>query len=165
MGSGGTLLRMKTSLLILFFVVFITISEGHNTRAMKKIIRRFKRLRSTALALMSELDKCNTTLTDVERLASVETRHENNVDALVVVDADFTGTQCGPFTLTSWTTNLDIRDTGNGADSANTFSGGTFTSPANGYYHICSFSRFRNTGNAMMSRFKLEVPELLLMEM
>merc|ERR1712029_27756 len=83
MGSGGTLLRMKTSLLILFFVVFITISEDHNTRAMKKIIRRFKRLRSTALALMSELDKCNTTLTDVERLASVETRHENNVDALV----------------------------------------------------------------------------------
>merc|ERR1719431_181575 len=28
------------------------------------------------------------------------------------------------------------------------FSGGTFTAPVAGWYHICSFSRFKNSGNS-----------------
>ena len=52
-------------------------------------------------------------------------------------------------TLTSWTTNLDIYIAANAnADSANQFSGGTFTNQKSGYYHICSFTRFRQGGNA-----------------
>ena len=39
----------------------------------------------------------NTTLGDVEKTLSASSRHIFNTDALVVVDATFTGTQCGPF--------------------------------------------------------------------
>ena len=67
------------------------------TRAQKKILNRFKRLRTRALNLETTLNSLNSSLTGVEKKASVSTRHEYNVDALVVVDADFTGSQCGPF--------------------------------------------------------------------
>ena len=39
----------------------------------------------------------NTTLEDVEKTLSASSRHIFGTDALVVVDATFTGTQCGPF--------------------------------------------------------------------
>ena len=67
------------------------------SRAQKKIYNRFKRIRARAWNLETTLNSLNSSLTGVEKKASVATRHEYNVDALVVVDADFTGTQCGPF--------------------------------------------------------------------
>ena len=67
------------------------------TSAQKKIYRKFKRIRQRAWNLETTLSSLNSSLTGVEKKASVSTRHEYNVDALVVVDADFTGTQCGPF--------------------------------------------------------------------
>ena len=77
-------------------------------------------------------------------------------------------------TLTSWSVGINYYTAAANpsTDSADPFSAGTFTSPINGWYHIsihiistlstviytiytldcryhiCSFSRFRNTGNA-----------------
>ena len=51
-------------------------------------------------------------------------------------------------TLTSYTTNVNVALKADGTADTAPFSGGTFTARANGWYHICSFSRFRNTGNS-----------------
>eukprot|EP00091_Calanus_sinicus_P018080 TRINITY_DN4012_c0_g1_i8.p1 TRINITY_DN4012_c0_g1~~TRINITY_DN4012_c0_g1_i8.p1 ORF type:complete len:128 (-),score=39.76 TRINITY_DN4012_c0_g1_i8:89-472(-) len=52
------------------------------------------------------------------------------------------------FYLTSYTTNINVYQTAAGAAGTAPFSGGTFTAPVAGWYHICSFSRFRNSGNS-----------------
>ena len=84
-------------------------------------------------------------------------------DDLTLVDATFSSTQCGAFvrhnsifqyrheilqTLTSWSTTLNYFSATGAADAADPFNGGTFTPQINGWYHICSFARFRNTGNS-----------------
>jgi hypothetical protein len=86
----------------------------------------------------------------VEKAAEVSMRHVYNVDILTVVDADYTGSQCGPFDLTTWTENYDvyIAASGGTTDSQDTFSSGTWTSRDNGWYHVCSFARFNGGGNA-----------------
>merc|ERR1719154_499767 len=99
-----------------------------------------------------EVNKIKAEIAAAEKLAEVSDRHvvaAANGDALVVVDAQYTGNQCGPFTLTSYTTNLNVYIAANAVtDSADPFSSGTFTSPVNAWYHICSFSRFKNSGNS-----------------
>merc|ERR1711973_892777 len=49
-----------------------------------------------------------------------------------------------------YTTNINWYSAAADADNdvADPFSGGTFTSQTNGWYHVCSFSRFRGTGNS-----------------
>ena len=89
----------------------------------------------------------------VEKGLEVTTRHLYNTDTFTLVDADFTGTQCGPFVsalftltciqiqihyklnifiqdLTSWSENYDIylAAGSNGVSSDTTFNGGTWTS-------------------------------------
>ena len=51
-------------------------------------------------------------------------------------------------TLTSFTTNLNVYLAADGTTGTSPFSSGTFTAPVNGWYHICSFSRFKGSGNS-----------------
>merc|ERR1712013_308883 len=60
----------------------------------------------------------------------------------------YTGNQCGQFTLTSFSNNLNVYLKADGTAGTAPFSSGTFTAPVAGWYHICSFSRFKNSGNS-----------------
>merc|ERR1711868_172403 len=141
---------MKTYILIFCILACVLFAEAKKySKQQMKVIKKFKNLKAKAAALEGELASLNQTVSDLEKAVSVSNRHTFGVDELTVVDADSTGSSCGPFTLTSWTTNLDIYiAAGANADSQNQFSGGTFTNRKSGYYHICSFTRFRQGGNA-----------------
>jgi len=105
-------------------------------------------------ALDKKLKNLDSAVTKAEQAAEQRSldRHlpGDAEDSITVVDADYnTGTTCGPHDLTSWTTNLDIYNApGAAADSANSFSAGTFTAQVAGWYHICVFLRFKNSGNS-----------------
>merc|ERR1711884_759637 len=94
----------------------------------------------------------NDTLITANKTASASTRHTSqggtDPDDLTLVDATFSSTQCGAFTLTSWSTTLNYFSATGAADAADPFNAGTFTPQINAWFHICSFSRFRNTGNS-----------------
>jgi len=137
--------------LLALFVASSEAGKKKLTKSQKKNIRMFKKLKKQAQAMEDEVKKIKAEIEAAEKLAEVSDRHVVSAtgDALVVVDAEYTGNGCGPFTLTSWTTNLNIYiAAGAVADSADPFSSGTFTSPVNAWYHICSFSRFKNSGNS-----------------
>merc|ERR1711874_130456 len=75
-------------------------------------------------------------------------------DAVVVVDATLTAsTKCGPQTITGWTENLDDyvasgTNTLHATSRSFTPATGVFTPPINGWYRVCAFFRFKNSGNA-----------------
>merc|ERR1711981_389981 len=73
-------------------------------------------------------------------------------DAVSVVDAYLSsGTKCGPQTITSsWSENVDKYYAHDSAalTSSAAFTSGRFTAPVTGWYKICAFFRFRNTGNS-----------------
>merc|ERR1712131_325423 len=71
--------------------------EAKYTKRQKTIIKKFKKQRQIAYDLEVELNSLNSTLDTLKKLTEVSTRHRFNVDSLTVVDATFTGTQCGPF--------------------------------------------------------------------
>merc|ERR1719342_730609 len=140
---------MKTFLLIFILSCILVFSEAKLTKKQKKIVKKFKKVRNQAFDFEKTMAALNTTLEDVEKTLSASSRHIFNTDALVVVDATFTGTQCGPFTLTTWSITQNWYSAAStSTDASDPFNGGTFTSPINGWYHICSFSRFRGTGNS-----------------
>merc|ERR1719342_1712935 len=93
---------MKTFLLIFILSCILVFSEAKLTKKQKKIVKKFKKVRNQAYDFEETMAALNTTLEDVEKTLSASSRHIFNTDALVVVDATFTGTQCGPFTLTTW---------------------------------------------------------------
>merc|ERR1719342_8797 len=93
---------MKTFLLIFILSCILVFSEAKLTKKQKKIVKKFKKVRNQAFDYEETMAALNTTLEDVEKTLSASSRHIFNTDALVVVDATFTGTQCGPFTLTTW---------------------------------------------------------------
>jgi len=74
-------------------------------------------------------------------------------DHVVVVDYYLgSGTQCGPRTITGWTENVDYwREDGaaNTASKRLTASTGIFVPPKAGWYKICAYSRFQNSGNSV----------------
>ena len=83
---------------------------------------------------------------------------------MTIVDATFASNQCGSFvsiprdptpshqtlqTLFSWRAHINFYSVGGGASSSGSvFSRGYFVPRVNGWYHVCAFSRFRNTGNS-----------------
>ena len=67
------------------------------TKKQKKIIKKFKSLRSKASKIASDLDGLDTDLVAVNKTASVSTRHTYGTDALTVVDAAQSSSTCGPF--------------------------------------------------------------------
>merc|ERR1712002_605657 len=104
------------------------------SKEQKKNIKTFKKLTKEIEA--------------AEKLAEVSNRHVVGTNDIVVVDAHYTGNQCADFTLTSYSTNLNVYLKADGTTGTAPFSSGTFTAPVAGWYHICSFSRFKNTGNS-----------------
>merc|ERR1712064_82468 len=151
MGLKINLEMMRTSLLIIIFTsCLLVFLEAHSmTKKQKKLIRKFRKVRAEAYDFENEMATLNSKLEDVEKQVSVSNRHIFGTDALAVVDATFTGNQCGPFTLTTWSILINwYNANGANTDSGDPFNGGTFTSPINGWYHICSFSRFKKGGNA-----------------
>merc|ERR1719192_2109412 len=145
---------MRTSSLVFLLLactLFSAECKKKLTKKQKKVLKKFNKVKDDYKRIQSEVDEISEELTIVENElnGTVTSRHTYNVDALTVVDADSTATACGPYPLTSWSETLDIViAAGATADSADSFSSGTWTAPIAGWYHICSFSRFRNTGNA-----------------
>ena len=82
---------------IVFADFFNNIVQAKYSKRQKTIIKKFKKQRQIAYDLEVELNSLNTTLDELKKLTEVSTRHRFNVDSLTVVDATFTGTQCGPF--------------------------------------------------------------------
>jgi len=123
-------------------------SKGKLNKQQVKNIKMFKKLKEQSQKLANDIEKLTKDIEAAERLTEVSSRHTVATDAISVVDAHFTGNQCGPFTLSSYSTNVNVALKTDGTTDTAPFSGGTFTARANGWYHICSFSRFRNTGNS-----------------
>merc|ERR1712032_1375844 len=125
MGLNLGAVTMRTLIcLTLIISSLIMVSEAGLTKNQKKTMKLFKKVRKLANNYNKEMVAMNTSLEEVEKGLEVTTRHLYNTDTFTLVDADFTGTQCGPFDLTSWSENYDI------------------------YLAAGSFARFRNTGNA-----------------
>merc|ERR1719192_2569179 len=142
---------MRILALILILVSIFCLIEGKKaTKKQKRNIQMFKELKKRAKAMEQTLISLNETLIAANKTASVSTRHTKAASDLTLVDALFSSTQCGAFTLTSWSTSLNCyHATGACATPTSTpFSGGTFTNVLPGWYHVCSFSRFQNTGNS-----------------
>merc|ERR1711874_60512 len=77
-------------------------------------------------------------------------------DVIVIFDytlgsGSTTITKCGPQTVTGWTKTLDVYYTTSALSTTVVFtaSSGTFTAPSKGYYVLCAFFRFQNSGNAV----------------
>merc|ERR1712002_953219 len=111
------------------------------SKEQKANIKTFNRLKKDTEELTKQIEAA-------EKLAEVSDRHVVGTNAIVVVDAHYTGNQCGQFTLTSFSNNLNVYLQADGTAGTAPFSSGTFTAPVNGWYHICSFSRFKNSGNS-----------------
>jgi len=76
-------------------------------------------------------------------------------DAVVVVDATLNAgaPKCGPQTITGWKENLDDyvasgTNTLHATSRSFTPATGVFTPPINGWYRVCAFFRFQNSGNS-----------------
>merc|ERR1712106_799273 len=118
------------------------------TKQQKANIRTFNQLKKDALTMEKELKKLKKEIEAAEKLAEVSSRHLVKTNAIVVVDTHYSGNQCGAFTLSSFSTNLNVYLEAAGTTGTAPFSSGTFTAPVAGWYHICSFSRFKNSGNS-----------------
>merc|ERR1739838_2177 len=111
----------------------------------------FKKLAKKAMVLSKTLAKLERQIKKAEAAVAAQNRHivGDAADAIIVVDADFSGSACGPTVLTSWTENLDVYfDAGSTTDASGNFASGTFTAQEAGWHHICAFLRFRNSGNS-----------------
>merc|ERR1712002_467409 len=118
------------------------------SKQQKANIKTFNRLKKDTEAMTKAIEELTKEIEAAEKLAEVSDRHVVGTNAIVVVDAHYTGNQCGPFTLTSFSNNLNVCLKADGTAGTAPFSSGTFTAPVAGWYHICSFSRFKNGGNS-----------------
>merc|ERR1712098_869506 len=116
-------------------------SKSKLSKQQKANIKMFNKLKKDTQVMTKAIEAA-------EKLAEVSSRHVVGTNAIVVVDAHYTGNQCGPFTLTSFSNNLNVYLKADGTAGTAPFSSGTFTAPVAGWYHICSFSRFKNGGNS-----------------
>merc|ERR1712098_603175 len=121
---------------------------GKLSKEQKKNIKTFKKLKKDTEAMTKAIEKLTKEIEAAEKLAEVSNRHVVGTNDIVVVDAHYTGNQCGDFTLTSYSNNLNVYLKADGTAGTAPFSSGTFTAPVAGWYHICSFSRFKNSGNS-----------------
>merc|ERR1712241_1011632 len=103
MGPPCDLPAMRILTLILILSCIFCLSEGKKaSKKQKRNIKMFKQLKKRAKAMEKTLNSLNETLIAANKTASVSTRHTQGTSDLTVVDALFTSTQCGAFTLTSW---------------------------------------------------------------
>jgi hypothetical protein len=102
--------------------------------------------------LKSQVNELKTNLTSIdEEISTRLSRSVVGTDAIYAMDATLSATtKCGQQDITGWTTNLDTYYAAGGSTlvSNTYFVNGIFTAPVAGYYNICGFFRFRNSGNA-----------------
>merc|ERR1719420_2754253 len=138
-----------------FLVIFLLLSsllpsEGHKlSKKEKKTLKLFKSLTKKAQSMQSSLTDLISRLETANQTAngqrSVSTRHTKGTDALTLVDVTFISNQCGAFTLSSWSETINCYQA-TGVCSTPTsrpFNSGYFSPVVQGWYHICSFSRFK----------------------
>jgi len=123
-------------------------SKSKLTKKQKKNIKTFQKLKKATQKMTKEIDELEKAIEAAEKLASVSNRHVVGTNDIVVVDQHYTGNECRAFTLTSFTSVLNRYIKADGTDGTAPFSAGTFTAPVAGWYHICSFSRFKQGGNS-----------------
>merc|ERR1712224_638207 len=119
---------MRILTLILILVSILCLIEGKKATKKQKInIKMFKNLKKRAKAMEQTLNSLNETLIAANKTASVSTRHTKATSDLTLVDALFSSTQCGAFTLTSWSTSLNCYEADGkcAAPTGTPFSGGT----------------------------------------
>merc|ERR1719495_1384341 len=139
---------MKQGIVVfLLAVAFLDQAWGRKT-AFKAA---FKKVAKKAQVLNKMIWKLEKQIKNVEAQVAAQNRHIIAAanDNIVIVDADFSGSACGPTTLSSYSENLDIYYTA-GSVTAGTgnFASGRFTAPKEGWHHVCAFLRFRNSGNS-----------------
>jgi len=130
------------------FFIFLTPCFAQNAR----LARNTQQLQSQVASLQSSVSNLQSNVRAVQRTTVTASIRTNEVRAV----ADWvlaSTTLCGPRQMTGWTERLDFFsdkavNTGT-ASTTNQFNGVTFTPQHNGYYHICSYSRFKLGGNAV----------------
>jgi len=132
------------------FVLFISPCIAQTA----KLAKNTNQLQSQVANLQSTVSALQSNVRAVQRTTVTASIRNNEVRA--VADYILTSTtKCGPQTMTGWSERLDFfsdQAVNTGAASAtNQFNSGTgiFTPQHNGYYHICSYSRFKLGGNAV----------------
>merc|ERR1719462_586657 len=105
---------MRVLTLLFVLACLFCLIEGHSKaqkKKLKKNLKMFKDLKKRAKAMEETLNGITDTLIAANKTASAATRHTSvggtGPDKLHLVDATFTNTQCGAFTLTSWSTTLN----------------------------------------------------------
>merc|ERR1711981_110175 len=114
-------------------------------------------LEAQIAALQAQLAQAQTQMASVQRNLRTTIATAAG-DAVSVVDAYLTAsTKCGPQTVTGWSENIDKYYAATSATltSSAAFSSGRFTAPVTGWYKICAFFRFQNSGNANDVTIKL----------
>merc|ERR1712013_278342 len=106
------------------------------SKQQKANIKTFNRLKKDTEAMTKAIEELTKEIEAAEKLAEVSDRHVVGTNAIVVVDAHYTGNQCGQFTLTSFSNNLNVYLKADGTAGTAPFSSGTFTAPVAGWYHI-----------------------------
>merc|ERR1712179_662790 len=123
-------------------------SKGKPSKQQKENIKMFNNLKKETQKMTAEIEALKKEIEAAEKLTEVSDRHLVATNDIVVVDQHYTGNQCGQFTLSSFSSILNVYLKADGTTGTAPFSGGTFTAPVAGWYHICSVSRFKNSGNS-----------------
>merc|ERR1712002_47538 len=151
MGSHSQLiLVVKMFLILTGFFIFISPCFSQNIR----LARNTNQLQSQVANLQSTVSALQTNVRAVQRTTVTASIRTNEVRAVADYVLSST-TQCGPRIMTGWIEKLDFFSdqavSGGAASATNQFNSGTgiFTPQHNGYYHICSYSRFKLGGNSV----------------
>merc|ERR1711973_127466 len=143
---------MGADMKLIFALLVLTASLGPATAQNTKTVKQLKKLIAALTPLVQQAQDLITQIQRTTTTPATAAIAANNV--IVIADYYLTSgaTKCGPQTVTGWTENVDYyRDATPAVSTTNTFTGttGIFVPPVGGYYKICAFSRFRNTGNAV----------------
>merc|ERR1711868_70493 len=113
-------------------------------------IRTSADLQNQVTNLVGVIGNLQTATRNLQRTTNTATNAGTEIDA--VADYVLTGgSKCGPQTIQGWSEKVDYVRTAAVVSATNMFdaTSGTLTPPQAGYYHICAYSRFQNSGNAV----------------
>merc|ERR1712126_795528 len=113
-------------------------------------IRTSADLQNQVTNLVGVIGNLQTATRNLQRTTNTVTNAGTKIDA--VADYVLTGgSKCGPQTIQGWSEKVDYVRTAAVVSATNMFdaTSGTLTPPQAGYYHICAYSRFQNSGNAV----------------
>merc|ERR1712154_698736 len=139
---------LKLVFTILIFTATLEPAAGQNN---VKTLRQLRKL----IALLTPLVQQAQNLVDIIQKTTTTPAAGTAANNVIVIADYYLGSgieKCGPQTILGWTENADYyRDTAGTVSDTNTFTGttGIFVPPVGGYYKICAYSRFKNTGNSV----------------